>query len=274
MDIWQFWNSLLLGVIEGVTEFFPVSSTGHLIIAEKLLGITEPSLFFNVVIQLGAILAVVVFFWKRIVQILQSFVSPVSTSQKKTWMLFVAGTIPVLIIGALFHSTIERLQASVHVVTLATFLIAFILVWAEKKLHHTLVHGVKKSTLKFWDYIVVGIFQAISVIPGVSRSGITIVGALTRKLSFDDAVETAFILGIPAMGAAAVFESLKLIKEPAGLTTALLMQTAVGFIAAFITAFFTISATLPLLKKYGFTPFVIYRIALAILLLFLFPLAL
>jgi len=87
MDIWQFWNSLLLGVIEGVTEFFPVSSTGHLIIAEKLLGITEPSLFFNVVIQLGAILAVVVFFWKRIVQILQSFVSPVSTSQKKTWML-------------------------------------------------------------------------------------------------------------------------------------------------------------------------------------------
>ncbi len=265
------WISVLLGCIEGLTEFFPISSTGHLIIAEKLLGITSPSLFFNTVIQAGAILAAVWYFRTQILEMIKAGMQ----QSKKTLWYFLLGSIPVIIVGAFFHRAIASLQTQISWVALTTLGIAFVMWWAQRRYTSTEYDGKKTETLRAHDYIIIGIFQSLAVIPGVSRSGITIIGGLTRKLSFVHAIEVAFILGIPAMAAATGFELLQTVLQfQQGIFPSLLLETTIGFTTAFFVSLFAIHATLSVLKKYGFTPFILYRIVLGIILLFLFPFSL
>lgn len=260
-------SSIVLGAIEGLTEFFPVSSTGHLIVAEKIMGIHDPSLFFNVTIQIGAILAAVIYYRVRIVNILIDAAK--KFSWKSTAFYYLAATVPALVVGFIFHNLIESLQTNVGVVAVTTIGIAFYLFWIQQKYKKTAAEGLKEKSIKLWDYVVIGMYQAISVIPGVSRSGITIAGALTRKLSFKEAIDTTFILAIPVMTAATAFEGLKLLKNPSGISLQLLTETAVAFIIAFLVAYISIKVTLPILKKYAFTPFIIYRLLLGALILLL-----
>jgi undecaprenyl-diphosphatase len=257
-------NVIILGVIEGLTEFFPVSSTGHLIIAEHFLGITADSVFFNTIIQVGSILAVFVYFRKRILEIIEHLSQ--KSSQDFVINLVIA-TIPVLVIGALFNKRIEMLQQSLLVVIVMTIVVALLMWWMQRRYAATLLNGKKESEKTRMDYLVTGIFQTLSVVPGTSRSGITMLGAISRGFSFADAMETSFLLGIPAMGAAAAFEGLKMFSSHQRVDHATIVATAIGFVIAFVTAVATISITLPILKKYGFTPFIIYRLVTGVILL-------
>lgn len=260
-------SSLLLGVIEGLTEFFPISSTGHLVIAQRILGITTPSLFFNVTIQVGAILAAVYYYRKRIREMLAQ--AAADFSWRSTLVFYGVATLPALVAGALFHSLIESLQTSVHVVAFTTIGVALYLAWIQRA-YRASSHAKTSPRPVLLDFLAIGAYQAISIIPGVSRSGVTISGALTRKFTFKDATDTAFILAIPVMTAAAGYESLKLLRSPMPITDVLFINTFIGFITAFFVALATIKVTVPILKKYGFTPFILYRLVLgAAILLFL-----
>lgn len=260
-------STILLGIIEGLTEFFPVSSTGHIIVAEKILGITSPSLFFNIGIQVGAILAALLYYRKKIFSLIQDAIHKLSA--KSTILYYGIATLPALITGFFLHSLISDLQSSVGVVGITTIGIAFFLLWIEKTYKKTAVsNAVHTPSVK--DFFVIGVYQAISVIPGVSRSGMTISGALTRNLTFKEATDIAFILAIPVMTIAALYEGTNLLLSGSVLTTDIFLHTVIGGIVAFFVAYATISVTVPLLKKYGFLPFIIYRIILgAGILLFL-----
>jgi len=263
--IMSIFEALLLGIIEGLTEFFPISSTGHLIIAEHLLGISNPSLFFNIVIQLGAILAVLWIYWKKIIMIIQDFLKSPSVYATAPKLMF--GTIPALLAGFFLNDLIDASQKNIQLVAWMTIIVAFVLLGAEYIAKKNLLQGKKDGQKSVIDYLIIGIFQAISIIPGVSRSGITITGGILRRFSFHDAADTAFLLAVPIMSAASLFEGLKLMTNPALISAGLGIHTLVAFVAAFLTAAFTIKITLPILKKYGFLPFVIYRVLLGIFLL-------
>ncbi|MEK7458553.1 MAG: undecaprenyl-diphosphate phosphatase, partial [Patescibacteria group bacterium] len=176
-------DAIILGIIEGLTEFLPVSSTGHLIVVERLLGIREPSLFFNTVIQLGAILAAVMYLRKQIIELFRDLF--VVDRQKKP-LLFLLATIPVLVIGFVFHPVIEQFQKSVIVVGVMSILIALLFAWGERAYAKSLKEGLAGTTqnkLGWKEFLSIGLWQSLSVIPGVSRSGITVFGGITKKLS-------------------------------------------------------------------------------------------
>ena len=190
-------EALLLGIIEGLTEFFPISSTGHLIIAEHLLGISNPSLFFNIVIQLGAILAVIWIYWKKIIILIQDFFNTPSIHSTLT-KLGIA-TIPALLAGFFLNKLIESSQNNIQLVAWMTIVVAFVLLGAEYIAKKNLLQGKKEGQKSIVDYLLIGAFQAISIIPGVSRSGITITGGILRGFSFHDAADTAFLLAVPVI---------------------------------------------------------------------------
>lgn len=254
-------DAALLGVIEGLTEFFPISSTGHLILAQKLMGIEDPSLFFNTVIQMGAMLAVLTYYRKDVRGIIQE-----TFQQKtgKTLVLYAIATLPVLGLGFLFHSLVETLQATVWVVGASSLaLIPFMITLGNKaKLRET---QPEQTSVPGWvQYLRVGIAQAISIIPGISRSGATLLGGLSNGWTFAEATKTAFLLGIPAMAAASGYELLRFLRDPSQMNESLLVATAVGFMVSFFVALLTIHSTLPILRRYGFRPFIVYRLLLGL----------
>lgn len=259
-------EAIILGAIEGLTEFFPVSSTGHLIITEKILGIQNPSLFFNTVIQLGAIAALFVVYGKEILLIIRQMFAK---KFDRIGMLLIA-TVPVLVTGALFHKTISTLHNSILVVAVMSLVVAFVMYLQQQKFVHTLQKGKALEKMGWKDALIIGIYQVISLIPGTSRSGITVIGGIAREYSFKEATEFAFLLGIPAMGAASVFELLSFMKAPGSIDQNLIVSTCIGFVVAFIVSIATIKATLPIFQKYKFTPFIVYRVALGIVLLLFF----
>ncbi|MBI5151286.1 MAG: undecaprenyl-diphosphate phosphatase [Candidatus Pacebacteria bacterium] len=260
-------HAVLLGIIEGLTEFFPISSTGHLIVAERMMGIREPSVIFNTVIQLGAILAVVVFYRKIIWEMLHNLFS-----KEKKRLLFYYGvaTIPTLLFGFFVRSYIAQLHSNVFVVALTTIVVALFMLYVQRTYAKTLSIGKGEKNWTWEDFFIIGLFQMISIVPGVSRSGITILGGVVRNISFKDAMQISFLLGIPAMSAASGYELFKAFKEPTGIHSNLVLTTSVGFFVSFLVALSTIYFTLPLFKKYGFTPFILYRIVMGVILLLFF----
>lgn len=254
-------DAAVLGVIEGLTEFFPISSTGHLILAQKLMGIVNPSLFFNTVIQMGAILAVLVYYHRDVRAIIrETFLQKTG----RTIILYAIATLPVLGLGFLFHDLVETLQSTVWIVGATSLAVIpfMIMLGGKAKLRET---KPEETTAPSWlQYLRVGMAQAISIIPGISRSGATILGGLSNGWTFADATKTAFLLGIPAMSAASGYELLKFMKHPGQLNGNLLSATAVGFVVSFFIALLTIHTTLPILRKYGFKPFIIYRMILGL----------
>ncbi|HAU99331.1 MAG: Undecaprenyl-diphosphatase [Microgenomates group bacterium GW2011_GWF2_45_18] len=259
----SFGEAILLGVIEGLTEFFPISSTGHLILAERLLGIPEPSLFFNTVIQLGAICAILWFYRARIAvavrEIQKTRTLPIFFIQK-----MIVGTLPVAVFGFLFHSLVKYAQTQLWIIVATTLGVAGLFWIADYVLKKQTKKQIDDQETSLVDVFIIGLFQAFSIIPGVSRSGITILGGLSRGKSFRQSVDTAFMLAVPAMSLAAGYELLNFFLDGGEFEKGLLFSTAVGFLVAFFTALATISVTLPIFRKYGFMPFVIYRVILGI----------
>lgn len=256
--------AFLLGILEGLTEFLPVSSTGHLIIASHLADIqlTENGVF-EVAIQSGAICAALTLFKGRIASAL-TFDNTYFTRNRWIALLFCA-FVPTAVIGLLAYDFIKETLFSETVVAVALIAGGFVMLAAEALLRKRAPVCSDIDSLTYGKAIMIGFFQSIAVIPGSSRSACTIIGAMFLGCDRRTAAEFSFLLALPTMFAATAFD---LYKHRHGLNADALAIIATGFISAYITAFLTMGALLRYVKKHDFTPFALYRILLGAALLF------
>jgi undecaprenyl-diphosphatase len=270
-------EAILLGLIQGLSEFLPISSTGHVTLVGKLLNLVpqdhpESWTAFIAVIQLGTMAAVLVYFAKDIINIVGSFVKENLFERKKIsaqnvnarlgWLVII-GTIPVVIIGLLFEDVIEgSLTKNLYVISFSLIGLALVLALAEKIAK--LKKDIDDITVK--DSIIIGIAQAFALIPGSSRSGTTITGGLFLGLKRDVAARFSFLLSIPAVLASGLFE---LIDSLDYLSGSMMTNLAVATIVSGISGYLAIDFLLKFLKKHTTFLFVHYRIAIGVLILIL-----
>ena len=245
----------ILGIVEGVTEFIPVSSTGHLILASELLGY-DPAQWavFNVVIQLGAILAVIVLYWRTFWAVLIGLFHGKAESWRFVRNVLVA-FIPSAVLGFIFIDRIEALLESARVVAWALLIGGIAILVIER----TAPKGTEKGVadISLGKAIGVGLIQCLAMIPGVSRSGATILGGLSLGIERRTAAEFSFFLAIPTMLGASTLE---LAKHHASLGAATPMGIAIGFVVSFVVAVVVIRWFIGIVSKRGFGPFAWYRI--------------
>jgi len=259
-------ETIIIAIVEGLTEFLPVSSTGHMIITQNVLGVesTEFVKAFTFIIQFGAILSVVVLYWKRFFRLNHTPAPEDATPLKKFlhkydfyWKLFVA-FIPAAVLGLLFSDAIDAMLEKVEVVAVTLILGGIFMLFCDRIFNM----GSEKTELTekraFW----IGMFQCISMIPGVSRSMATIVGGMAQKLTRKAAAEFSFFLAVPTMFAATLFKMLKIFMEPEGMEilTNNMGTLIIGNIVAFIVAMLAIKFFISFVTKYGFKAFGWYRI--------------
>jgi undecaprenyl-diphosphatase len=244
------WEAIVLAIVEGLTEFLPVSSTGHMIIASSVMGIAQKDFtkLFTVNIQFGAILAVVVFYWK---QFFRSF---------NFYYKLIAAFIPGAIIGFALNDFIDSLLENVTVVAIMLIIGGIILV----KVDDWLANKESEQDLSYVSAMKIGFFQCIAMIPGVSRSAATIIGGMLQGLSRQKAAEFSFFLAVPTMFAATAY---KLLKSYKLIQSADIQPLLIGNLVAFIVAMAAIKYFVAFLTKYGFKLFGYYRIALGVLIL-------
>jgi len=252
-------QSIIIGIVEGLTEFLPVSSTGHMIITEKLLNITENDFtkVFTIAIQLGAILAAVVLYWKKFIDF-------------KNWQFYAkiaAGVVPALILGFLFSKKIDALLESSTTVAVSLLIGGIILLFIDNVFKNPEID--KEEDVSFFKAMMIGVWQCIAMIPGVSRSAASIIGGMQQKLTRSAAAEFSFFLAVPTMLAATGYKLLKYYQDYGGFTSNEIKQLAVGNVVAFIVAVLAIKFFIGFLKKHGFKIWGYYRIVVGILLLVL-----
>ncbi len=251
------WQTILIAIVEGLTEFLPVSSTGHMIIAQKLLNVPSSEFIkaFTVIIQFGAILSVIVLYFKRFFQSFDFY-----------WKLFIA-FIPAAVLGFLFSDKIDMLLESVTVVAIMLILGGILMLFVDNWLNKP----DRDQTVTPKKAIIIGLAQCIAMIPGVSRSMATIVGGMGQKLTRKNAAEFSFFLAVPTMFAATAYKLYKMIFNPE--SRAILMENIdiliIGNIVAFIVAILAIKFFIGFITKYGFKAFGIYRIVIGGILLIL-----
>ncbi len=261
MDALLLLKALILGIVEGLTEFLPVSSTGHLILVGDLLGFNDDrGKLFTIVIQSGAILAVVWEYRERILAVARGFGRD-RTANRFVLNLFIA-FLPLAILGLLFKDAIEAHLFKPLPVAAALIVGAFLILWAERRDHVVRVGSVDEMSPL--DALKLGFAQALALIPGTSRSGATIIGGMLFGLSRRAATEFSFFLAIPTLIVATVY---KLYKERALLSVDDLSMWVVGFVASFVSAFFCVRWLLRFISTHDFTPFAWYRIFFGIVVL-------
>ena len=259
MDPTLLLHALILGIVEGLTEFLPISSTGHLILAGDLLHFNdERGKLFEIVIQSGAILAVCWEYRAKIASVLGGLTSD-PVAQRLVRNLAIA-FMPLAILGLLFKKAIEAHLFKPLPVAMAFIVGAMVILWAEKREHRVRINSVDDLTAM--DALKLGIAQAFALIPGTSRSGSTIIGGLLFGLSRKAATEFSFFLAIPTLLVATVY---LLYRERALLSTDDLGMWAVGFVAAFVSAFLCVRWLLRFISTHDFTVFAWYRIAFGII---------
>jgi undecaprenyl-diphosphatase len=252
-------EAIILAIIEGLTEFLPVSSTGHMIIASSFMGIaTDPFVkLFTIAIQLGAILSVLVLYFKRFLKSVNFYLK-----------LFVA-FIPAAVFGLLLSKKIDELLESPRAVGISLFVGGVLLLFVDKWFNKPTVN--KEEDVNYLTALKIGFFQCIAMIPGVSRSGATIVGGMSQKLSRKVAAEFSFFLAVPTMFAATAKKLLDFYKEGHTITHEQINLLIIGNVIAFIVALLAIKSFIGYLNKHGFRVFGWYRIiaGLAIIILLL-----
>jgi undecaprenyl-diphosphatase len=252
-------QNIIISIVEGLTEFLPVSSTGHMIITEKILNITEDdfSKVFTVAIQLGAILAVVVLYWKKFFNF-------------KNWQFYAkiaAGVVPALILGFLLSKKIDALLESSTTVAVSLLVGGIVLLFIDNVFKKPTID--KEEDVSFFKAVMIGIWQCIAMIPGVSRSAASIIGGMQQKLTRSAAAEFSFFLAVPTMLAATGYKLLKYYKDYGGFSSSEIKQLAIGNVVAFIVALLAIKFFIGFLKKHGFKVWGYYRIVVGIALLIL-----
>lgn len=252
-------QSIIIAIVEGLTEFLPISSTGHMIITEKLLNLSENdfSKVFTVAIQLGAILAVVVLYWRKFFDF-------------KNWQFYaklIAAVIPALVLGFLFSDRIDALLESSLTVAISMLAGGFILLFIDNVFKEHTINDEKD--VSFGRAILIGVWQCLAMIPGVSRSAASIIGGMQQKLTRNAAAEFSFFLAVPTMLAATGYKLYKYYNEHGGFTADEVKQLTIGNVVAFIVAVLAIKFFIGFLKKHGFRIWGYYRIIVGIVLLVL-----
>lgn len=252
-------QSIIIAIVEGLTEFLPISSTGHMIITEKILGITETDFVkvFTVAIQLGAILAVVVLYWKKFFDF----------KRFQFYIKLGLAVLPALMAGYLFSDRIDQLLESSLTVAISMLVGGIIFLFIDKVFRDPVIDSEEK--VSFPKAIIIGIWQCLAMVPGVSRSAASIIGGMQQKLTRSAAAEFSFFLAVPTMLAATGYKLYKYYKVHEGFSSAEIKQLAIGNIVAFIVAMLAIRFFIGFLKKYGFRVWGYYRIILGIVLLVL-----
>jgi undecaprenyl-diphosphatase len=250
-------EAIVLAIIEGVTEFLPVSSTGHMIIGSSLMGIAhEPfTKMFTVAIQLGAILSVVVLYWKRFFQSFEFYIK-----------LFVA-FLPAVVAGLIFKDYIDALLDRVEVVGFMLLAGGVFFLFLDKIFRDD---RVIEDTITYPKALKIGIFQIIAMIPGVSRSAATIIGGLSQKLDKKTAAEFSFFLAVPTMFAATLYSMYGFFKDGGSFGSDEITALLVGNVVAFIVAMIAIRSFISYLTKHGFKIFGYYRIIVGVTILILY----
>lgn len=241
-----YFHAILLSIIEGITEFLPISSTGHMILGSTLLDIAQTDFVksFEVIIQLGAILAVLMLYWKKLLR------------NRDTLIKVAIAFMPTAIVGLTLYKYIKTvLLGNPWIVVWSLGLGGLLLIFLEK------FHKEKQNNMSYADAFIIGCAQSLSIIPGVSRSAATIIGALLLRIKRDQAVEFSFLLAIPTMAAAT---GLDVFKNSANFTGNQYELLAIGFIGAFFTALLTVKWFVMFVKTHSFVSFGLYRIAVAI----------
>lgn len=261
MDTILFLKALLLGLVEGVTEFLPISSTGHLILVGDLLHFNdERGKVFEIVIQLGAILAVCWEYRHRLLTVVRHL--PGERQAQRFVANLAIAFLPAAILGVLFIKTIKAQLFRPVPVALAFIAGGLLILWAERRQHRITVSQVDGMTWR--DALKIGLAQSLSLIPGTSRAGATIIGGLFFGLSRTAATEFSFFLAIPTMFAATVYD---VYKHRAILHADDLAVFAIGFVAAFVSAFFAVRGLLRYIARHDFSVFAWYRIAFGLVVL-------
>ena len=261
MEFPLFLIALVLGIVEGLTEFLPVSSTGHLIIIGDLLGYNdETSKVFKIVIQLAAILAVCWDYRERLTHVAGGLASD-RAAQRFVALLFV-GFLPAAVLGLMFHSTIKALLFNPLTVATALIVGGLLILYVERRAYHPRIDSI--DAMRWTDALKVGFAQALAMIPGTSRSGATIMGGLLFGLSRKAAAEFSFFLAIPTMFAATAYD---LYKNRALLDMGDLPVFAIGFVASFFAAMVAVKAFIRFISNHTFVVFAWYRIVFGIVVL-------
>lgn len=256
MDIIQ---AIIIAIVEGLTEFIPISSTGHMIIASKALNVPDNDFtkMFTVAIQLGAILAVVVLYWKKFFDF----------KNLQFYLKLMVGVIPAIVLGFLLSDKIDELLESTTTVAVALLLGGMVLLFVDKMFTNPVIHEEKEIT--YTRSFIIGTWQCLAMVPGISRSAASIIGGMQQKLTRSMAAEFSFFLAVPTMAAATGYKLLKHYSTTGGFTGEEIKLLAIGNVVAFIVALIAIKFFIGFLKKYGFRVWGIYRIIAGILLLIL-----
>lgn len=270
MMIIEYLKALLIGIIQGITEWLPISSTGHMILFDRFFHLdTSPEFkeFFLVVIQLGSILAVCVLFFHK----LNPFSGKKSTEEKQqTWLLWakvLVGCLPAALIGLALDDWFEAhfYNFTVVAAALVVYGIAFIVIERRKKNSVASVGDIEKLT--FRDALLIGCFQVLSLIPGTSRSGSTILGALLLGVSRTAAAEFSFFMALPVMAGASLLKGAKFVASGAGISTTEIGILIIGLVTAFLVSLVAIRFLMDFVRRHSFEAFGWYRIALGSLVL-------
>jgi undecaprenyl-diphosphatase len=259
-------HALVLGIVEGLTEFLPVSSTGHLTVVEKLLGehVDDAGVTaFTAIIQVGAIIAVIIYFWRDIVRLLTALARGLTDAQVRkedaSWreiLVLIVGTVPIAVVGLALRHVVSGPLRSLWVVAFAEILWSAVMLIAEHRGRKTRPEG----SVNMVDAVVVGLFQCIALVPGVSRSGATISGGLLRDLDRVAATRISFLLSIPALIAAGGLEAAS--QSSAISATVGWGPTLLATVVSLVVAYATIAWLLRLVAGHPITVFVPYRLAL------------
>lgn len=257
-------KAIMLGVVEGLTEFLPISSTGHLIVAKDLLVFKDAAELFTIVVQLGAVMAVIVYFFNDLLCLVRALFTK-GDSKKRFWILWIVATIPAGMLGLLLSNFFDKI-AHGYVVAVSLIVGGFFILWVEKNVAHTHFKTKKLEMLTVSQALKIGVFQLLALVPGVSRSGATIMGGMLVGSSRQVATQFSFYLSIPVLLLAGIFSLTKdhshIAELPGGLSALIF-----GTIAAFLTALAVIRWLLRYVSSHTFRKFAYYRIIFGLLLL-------
>ncbi|MBN1278222.1 MAG: undecaprenyl-diphosphatase UppP [Chlorobium sp.] len=270
-------EAVILGIVQGLTEFLPISSTAHLRIVPALAGWEDPGAAFTAIVQIGTLAAVLIYFFRDITNILKAVLlgvangQPLATQESKMGWMIAAGTIPIVFFGLLFKTEIETTLRSLYSISAALIGLALLLTLAEYRVKKRLSKGIAMKSMEeigWQDALLIGLAQSIALIPGSSRSGVTITGGLFLNLSRETAARFSFLLSLPSVFAAGIYQLYKtrdvIFTSPDNLA-AILVATIVSGIVGYASIAFLLNY----LKNHSTTIFILYRFILGVTILLL-----
>lgn len=265
----EIFKAVLLGVVQGLTEFLPISSTAHLRIIPSFFGWGDIGASYTAVIQVGTMIAIIIYFWKDLMNMTRSFISSLRTKDFKSkdtrlFLMIILGTLPIVIFGFLLKDLIRHQFRNMYIVASSLIFFSIILYIADRYTKKT----VTMDKLKYSDSVIVGLFQALALIPGASRSGSTISGSFFRDMTREDAARFSFLLSIPAVLLSGVYELLSqrhTLLSGEGAVLSLLIAAIVSGVVGYWSIWFLISY----IKKHSLLLFVIYRVLFGVLIIIL-----